>query len=124
MPISSNVLKFRPRTELRDLCAPDREADEKLLRVIQGFEDRGVTVAFEGEAATREGAERDAIPGAGSGVADRTTSPNNFVSQYLTRPLRSEAEVRALRNQPRVPKALGLIDPLFAAILAPFRPVS
>lgn len=73
----------------------DREADEKLLKVIAAYEDKGGVVTFD--------------------------EPQPYVSEYLTRPLRTEAEVRALR-EPRVPKAPGLIDPLFAAILSPFRP--
>jgi hypothetical protein len=95
---------------LADLMAPDREADEKLLRVIQGFEDRGVVVAFEGDASTREGEERDVIPGAGSSVA-AASSPNNFVSEYLTRPLRTEQQAREDRAK---------LHPVFADVFASF----
>ncbi len=37
-------------------------------------------------------------------------APEPFVSEYLTRPLRTEDEARAQLNRPRIPKARGLAD--------------
>jgi hypothetical protein len=103
----ATVIKFapRPRTTLRDLCAPSREDDEKLLRVIAKLEDCGVTVAFEGDAPTREDGDEPAC--ALSASREALSSPNPFVSPYLLQPLRTEAEVRAARS-PRIAPAKGL----------------
>ena len=102
----ATIIKFapRPRTTLRDLCAPSREDDEKLLRVIAKLEDCGVTVAFEGDAPTREDGDEPAC--ALSASREALSSPNPFVSPYLLQPLRTEAEVRAAR----MPQAEGLLQ--------------
>jgi hypothetical protein len=78
------ILQFPRRRPmgLAQLMEPDREADEKLLRVIQGFEDRGKVVVFPSE------------------------QPEPFVSPYLLRPLRTEQEVRALRSQSAKPHSV------------------
>lgn len=38
------------------------------------------------------------------------SSPTPFVSEYLTRPLRTEAEARAQLNRPRIPRAKSLLE--------------
>lgn len=88
MPSTVHHLPLRPRQTLADLMAPDREADEKLLRVIQGFEDRGVEVTF-----------------------DEPKPIEGHVSEYLTRPLRTEQQARADRAK---------LHPVFAGIFDAF----
>jgi hypothetical protein len=101
----ATILQFapRPRQTFADLCAPSREDDEKLLKVIQGFEDRGREVVF----------TEDPLD---------VYVPEPFVSEYLTRPLRTEDEARAQLNRPRIPPARGLVHEIFDLALAPFRP--
>lgn len=91
MPIAK-VIQFPPRTTLAQLCdGHTREDDDKLLRVIQGLEGRGVEVTFD---------EPKDEP-----------APQPYVSPYLQQPLRTEAEVRAAR-EPRIPRARGLLEML------------
>jgi len=113
MPATITTLypaKTSKRQTLADLCEPDRAQDEALLRVIQGFEDRGREVVVEGDAPIREDGERGGIPGAGS-FAAAASSPNNFVSEYLTRPIRTEQQAREDRAK---------LHPVFADIFSTF----
>jgi hypothetical protein len=91
------VLQFPKRQTLATLTEPSRADDERLIRTIRKFEEvSGVPVLF---------------PDLGEcEVVDLTPAQVLPVSPYLNRPLRSEAEVRALRNEPRVPKVKGLAD--------------
>ena len=89
---TAKICKFPPRTQLRDLCDGfTREDDEKLLRVLDKYDDEG----------------RVSYAEDGSAVVD--VGPQPYVSPYLQQPLRTEAEVRALR-EPRQPKVKGLLD--------------
>lgn len=116
MPATVHHLPIRPRQTLANLCEPSREQDEALLRVIAAYEAEGGQVLFSGESseegdASQEGDRRQ--PGADQCPTDgkhslAVTSPAPYVSPYLQQPLRTEDEVRALRNQPRIPQAKGL----------------
>lgn len=108
MPAAVTDIRTRQalRTKFADLCAPNREDDEKLLRVIRGFEERGKIVTFPSESSeagdglTREGGKSETAGAPAS-------SPAPFVSPYLLQPLRSEDEVRALLNRPRPVETQG-----------------
>lgn len=127
------VLQFPKRQTLRDLCEPSREQDEALLRVIAAYEAEGGQVLFSGES-SEEGEpsplasgryvertapsataphqnrlERDAVQG--QATLDDPRSPNNFVSEYLTRPLRTEQQAREDRAK---------LHPVFASIFDAF----
>ena len=134
MPATVHHLPIRPRTTLRDLCEPDRAADLKIIRVLDQYQDEGrVTYAADGTALVEvgDGATReDALcvgPTGSAATADALrTSPTPFVSPRLAEmalSTRSESEARAAR-EPRVARGQGLLNPLFGAILSPFRPVS
>lgn len=90
----ATVIQFppRPRQTFADLCAPSREDDEKLLRVIAAYEAEGGQVLFDEQADEPKPVE----------------APQPYVSEYLTRPLRTEDEARAQLNRPRIPQAKGL----------------
>ena len=92
----ATVIQFppRPRQTVADLCAPSREDDEKLLRVIAAYEAEGGRVLFDEPADEPKPVE----------------APRPYVSEYLTRPLRTEDEARTQLNRPRIPKARGLLD--------------
>ena len=92
----ATVIQFppRPRQTFADLCAPSREDDEKLLRVIAAYEAEGGQVLFDEPADEPKPVE----------------APQPYVSEYLTRPLRTEDEARTQLNRPRIPKARGLLD--------------
>jgi len=92
MPATVHHLPIRPRQTLANLCEPSREQDEALLRVIAAYEAEGGQVLFSDEA-------DEPAP---------VAAPQPYVSPYLQQPLRTEDEVRALRNQPRIPQAKGL----------------
>lgn len=83
-----------PRQTLRDLCEPSREQDEALLRVIAAYEAEGGQVLFDEPADEPKPVE----------------AAQPFVSEYLTRPLRTEDEARAQLNRPRIPRAKGLLE--------------
>lgn len=95
------VLQFPKRQTLRDLCEPSREQDEALLRVIAAYEAEGGQVLFSGESS--EAAEE-------KGPDALASAPQPHVSEYLTRPLRTEEEARAQLNRPRIPRAKGLLE--------------
>ena len=94
MPATVHHLPIRPRQTLRDLCEPSREQDEALLRVIAAYEAEGGQVLFDEQADEPKPVE----------------APQPYVSEYLTRPLRTEDEARAQLSRPRIPKARGLLD--------------
>lgn len=81
----SNVINFKPRE-------PSRQEDERLLAAITEAEQLGLQVFVDDD---------EAVESAGA-----------YVSEYLKRPLRTEAEVRAQRAARE-----GKVHSVFAPIL-------
>ena len=110
----TNVTTFRPKAKqtLSDLLEPSRDCDEGLARVIRAFERSGIRVVdeneFMGDASTRED---EGTLSALTSVHEHLSPP--FVSEYLTRPLRTEAEARAQS---------GKAHSVFETILSVWRP--
>lgn len=102
MPATVHHLPIRPRQTLADLCEPSREQDEALLRVIAAYEAEGGQVLFSGEGPeTAEEKGPDAL----------ASAPQPYVSEYLTRPLRTEQQAREDRAK---------LPPVFADIFDAF----
>ena len=76
---------------------PSREDDERDLQLIAVLEENGIRVVFDGEG---EGDTPNREAGKSETPGAPGLSPTPFVSPYLQRPLRSEAEVRAALARP------------------------